>query len=112
MAIGDRIPTELVAPTALSSAAATLFTNGGAAYRSQGTCLSLANTGTASRTITLYKNGDSANSTWLNGVVVGAAASVIIPCNKVFTGTQILAARQDTGTDVILCFDGIVEQIA
>lgn len=111
MASGDRIPTELVAPTALSSAAATLFTNSSSAYRTQGLAISLANTGTASRTVTLYKNGNSANSTWLNGIVVGAAASVVIPCSKVFTGTQILAGRQDTGTDVILSFDGIVEEI-
>ena len=112
MAIGDRIPTELVAPTALSATATAVYTNPGASYRTEATMLSFANTGATTRTITLYKNGTATTNTWLCGIEVPAGKSVEIPITKVFTGTQTLAAKQDTGTDVYITMDGVVEQIA
>lgn len=112
MAIGDRIETELLAPTALSATATTVFTNSGASYRTVATTISLANTGAATRTVALYKNGTVAANTWLCGIEVPAGKSVEIPITKVFTGTQTLAAKQDIGTDVYITMDGVVEQIA
>ena len=112
MAVNDRTPTELVAPTALSATATAVYTNPGASYRTQGLTLSLANTGATLRTVTLYKNGTATANIWLCGIEVPAGKSVEIPITKVFTGTQVLAAKQDTGTDINITMDGIVEQIA
>lgn len=112
MAVNDRTPTELVAPTALSATATAVYTNPGASYRTEATMLSLANTGSTLRTITLYKNGTATTNIWLCGIEVPAGKSVEIPCAKVFTGTQILAVKQDTGTDINITMDGVVEQIA
>ena len=112
MAIGDRIPTELLAPTVLAATATTVFTNAGANYRTEATMLSLANTGSTLRTITLYKNGTATTNIWLCGIKVPAGESVEIPCAKVFTGTQTLGAKQDTGTDINMTMDGVVEQIS
>ena len=112
MAVGDRTPTELVAPTALSATATAVYTNPGAAYRTQGLMISFVNTGATKRTVALYKNGTAINCSWLAGIEVPAGKSVEIPCAKVFTGTQVLGAKQDVGTDVYMTMDGVVEQIA
>jgi hypothetical protein len=108
--IGDRIPTELVI-SALTALAATYFTNASASYRTQALQIYLCNTGATQRTITLYKNGVAAANQIANSIVLPANGSAIIDTKLVFTGTQTLSAKQDTGTDVTMAIYGIVEQI-
>jgi hypothetical protein len=112
MAIGDRIPTELVAPTALSTTATAVFTNAGTGYRTQATQMFLCNTGATQRTITLYKNGTATTNEIANSIVIPANGSIILDTKIVLTGTQTLGAKQDVGTDVNIAVYGIVEQIA
>lgn len=112
MAIGDRIPTELKAPAALSATAATVFTNSGSSYRTQITQIFLCNTSATQRTVTLYKNGTGVTNQILNSIVLPANTSTIIDTKLVATGTQTLAAKQDAGADVNIAVYGIVEQIA
>lgn len=112
MAVGDRIPTELVAPTALAAAATTVFTNSGASYRTQLTQIWLCNTGASSRTITFFKNGLATANQIANSIVIPANGSIILDTKIVFTGSQTFGAMQGTGTDVNINCYGVVEQIA
>lgn len=115
MAAGDRIPTELIAPTALSNVATAVFTNGGANFRTQLTGFWLCNTGASVRVITLYKNGTVAANAIANAITLAANSSAQIDLSQrplVFTGTQVFAAKQDAGTDVNIAAYGIVEQLA
>lgn len=114
MAIGDRTPTELIAPTALSTAATARFTNA-AANRTQMTGIWLCNTGATKRTVTLYKNGTAAGNQIANSITLDPNSSTLIDLSGkalVFTGTQTLAANQDIGADVNIAAYGIIEQIA
>lgn len=115
MAAGDRTPTELIAPQALTASAATKYTNGGANFRTQLTGLWLCNTSASTRTVTLYKNGTGTINQIANAIVLSGNASAQIDLSQrplVFTGTQTFSAKQDTGTDVNIAAYGIVEQLA
>lgn len=112
MAIGDRIPTELTAPTALSATATAVFTNASASFRTQATQIFLCNTGATQRTVTLFKNGLVAANQIANSITLPANTSTIIDTKLVLTGTQIIGAKQDVGTDVNIAIYGVVEQIA
>lgn len=112
MAVGDRIPTELVAPTALGITAVAVFTNTSASFRAQLLEIWLSNTGATQRTVTLYKNGLVAANQIGSAIVIPAGGSTIITTHVVTTGTQTLGAKQDVGTDVNIAIYGIVEQIA
>ena len=112
MAVGDRTPTELTAPTALSGSASAVFTNPGVSYRTQVLEIWLCNTGTSSRTVTLYKNGSATGNQIANSIGLASGTSILIPVHLVCTGTQALYAKQDAGTDVNVAVYGIVEQIA
>lgn len=119
MAIGDRTPLEMIPPTPLSTTATAVYTNS-AANRAQLTGLWLNNTGSSQRVITLYKNGTAAANAIATIILgpVGSAAqasSAFIDLAQkalVFTGTQILAAKQDAGADVNIAAYGVTEQIA
>jgi hypothetical protein len=111
MAIGDRIPTELCLTT-LSSTAAAVFTNAGAAYRTQATQIFIANTGSTERKVTLYKNGTATANIIASLITIPAYGSIILDTKLILTGTQIIAAKQDTGADVNIAIYGVVEQIA
>lgn len=113
MAIGDRTPTEMIPPTVLGTTAVAVFTNV-ATNRAQLTGLWLSNTSAFRRVVTLYKNGTSAGNQ-LSVITLDAGASTLIDLSGkalVFTGAQILAAKQDAGTDVNIAAYGILEQIA
>lgn len=119
MAIGDRIPTEMIPPTALSTTATNRFTNA-AANRSQLTGLWISNSGASQRTVTIYKNGTAASNI-IATIILGPIGSATLASSAfidlsgkalVFTGTQTLAAKQDAGVDVNIAAYGIVEQIA
>jgi hypothetical protein len=115
MAINDRTPTELIAPSALGITAANQFTNAGANFRTQMTGIWLCNTGASSRVVSLFKNGLVTANQIGGSITLAAGASVIIGLvgnPLVFTGTQVLGAKQDVGTDVNIVAYGIVEQIA
>lgn len=111
MAIGDVTPSEMCL-TALSVTATNIFTNAGASYRTQATQIFIANTGATQRTVTLYKNGTATTNIIASSVVIPAYGSIILDTKIIITGTQILAAKQDTGSDVNIAIYGIVEQIA
>jgi len=110
MALGDRIPTELC-QSALTASVATYFTNASTSYRTQMMQIFLCNTGASQRTITFYKNGTAASNQIMNSVVLPANGSTIIDTKLVFTGTQTFSVKQDTGTDVTMTAEGVVEQI-
>lgn len=111
MAIGDRIPTELTAPTALSTTATSVFTNN-AVNRTQASQIFLCNTGASQRIVTLYKNGTAASNQILNSITLPANSSTVIDTKLVATGTQVIAAKQDAGADVNIAIYGVVEQIS
>jgi len=111
MAVGDRISTELIAPGALSNIATVKFTNTSGAYRTEITEIWLANTSASTRTVTLYKNGTATTNIIGSSISIPANGSIILPAHLVFTGTQTLAAKQDTGADCNIAAYGIVEQI-
>jgi len=112
MAIGDRIPTELIQPTVLTTTATTVYTNTGVSYRTQATKLYLCNTGASQRVITVFKNGLTVGNQILNSVTLPANTSTILDVSLVLTGSQTIGAKQDAGTDVNIALYGIVEQIA
>lgn len=111
MAIGDRIPTEIVAPTPLTATAATYFTNVNT-NRVQVLEIWLCNTGASSRIVTLFKNGLASGNQIANSITLPPNTATQIPAHLVFTGAQTLGAKQNTGTDVNIAVYGIVEQIA
>ncbi|KIL35870.1 hypothetical protein SD71_10795 [Cohnella kolymensis] len=113
MATGDRTPTEITPPTALSTTATAVYTNS-AANRGQLTGLWICNTSSFQRIVTLYKNGTAAVNQ-ISAITLPAGTSTLIDLSGkalVFTGTQILAAKQDAGTDCNIAAYGILEQIA
>lgn len=113
--VGDRIPTEIIAPSALSTAATAKFTNTSASFRTQITGIWLCNTGGNDRIVSLYKNGTASGNLLANAIILPANGSLFIDLAGkalVFTGTQTLAAKQDAGTDVNIAAYGVVEQIA
>ena len=112
MAIGDRTPTELTPPTALSTIATAVFTNTSASYRTQATQIFLCNTGASQRIVTLYKNGVTVAEQIANSITLPANTSTIIDTKLVLTGTQTIGAKQDVGTDVNVAIYGVIEQIA
>lgn len=113
MEVNDRIPSELTAPTALGATAVAVFTNAGANYRTQVTQMFLCNIGTNERKIAIYKNGLLNANKIASSITLSGGASVIIDDLKlVFTGSQVLGASQDVGTDINIAVYGIVEQIA
>jgi hypothetical protein len=111
MAIGDRIPTEIVAPTPLTATAATYYTNT-STNRVQALEIWLCNTGATQRIVALFKNGLVAGNQIANSITLPANTATQIPSHLVLTGTQTLGAKQDVGTDVNIAIYGIVEQIA
>lgn len=112
MAVGDRIPAELVEPQALSATTEAKYINI-ATNRVQVTQIWLANTGTATRKVTLYKNGTTIAHTIANAIELAAGASVILDDLKlVLTGAQTIGAKQDAGADVTLAVYGVVEQLS
>lgn len=115
MAVGDRTPTELIVPAALSNAISTQLTNQGASFRTQMTQIVLNVTGATKRIVSLYKNGTAAANNIMNIVLdptTNGSATAIIEVPLVFTGAQTLSAKQDVGADVTISAYGIVEQIA
>ncbi|WP_135552119.1 hypothetical protein [Paenibacillus cymbidii] len=114
MAVGDRTPTEIIAPAALSNAATAKYTNS-SANRTQITGIWLCNTGATARTVALYKNGTATANMIASAIELPANGSIFLDLAGkalIFTGTQTLAAKQDTGTDVNIAAYGVVEQIA
>lgn len=111
MAIGDVVPSELCL-SALGITAATVITNAGASYRTQATQIFIANTGATQRTVTLYKNGTATTNIIASSIVIPAYGSIILDTKLILTGTQIIGAKQDVGTDCNIAIYGIVEQIA
>lgn len=112
--LGDRIPTQLVEPTAITASAVTYFTNTSASFRTQMTGITIVNTGSSQRTVILYKNGTGANNQITPDIVLPAKSGAYLDYvgkSLVFTGTQTFSAKQDAGTDVTISATGIVEQI-
>ena len=86
---------------ALSNSAGAKFTNTNG--KTAQVCeIYLVNTGTVARTVTLYAHGTAAANT-IAVLSIDAGGCVILQDLKIIlTGTEVLAAKQDTGTDVIM----------
>lgn len=118
MAIGDRVPTELISGQLTTTAGDTTFANAGASYRTEVTSIAITGqvAATTLREITIYKGGTAVANERYNididptGTLAGK--TVVIQNPFVLTGTQAIYVKQDTGTDVNVEVSGIVEQIA
>lgn len=70
----------------------------------------LANTGTTERKIDIHHGGTAATNAIMRSISVPAGGCTILQDLKiVVTSAQALAAKQDTGTDVIMTAFGIEE---
>lgn len=70
----------------------------------------LANTGDTARTVAIYAHGTDTVNLLVPGVEVAAYGTQIIDGSKIILGSEeVLAGKQDTGTDVILTAYGIEE---
>lgn len=95
--------------TALGVTATALYTTP-VSTTTQITEMWIANTGSTSRTVTLYAHGTSSENMILAGLEVSGNGSQLISDAKiVLSETEVLAAKQDVGTDIILTAYGIEE---
>ncbi|OUS69771.1 hypothetical protein B1748_30145 [Paenibacillus sp. MY03] len=70
----------------------------------------LANTGTTERKVDLHHGGTADTNAIMRGITVPAGGCTILQEMKiVVTSAQALAAKQDTGTDVIMTAFGVEE---
>lgn len=98
-----------LAQSALSTTVTNRVTASGVAVI-QVTEIYLVNNGSTERTVDLYQGGTSTSNMILRGVVVPASGSTLLQDLKIVViAGQALAARQNTGTDVILTAYGIEE---
>lgn len=98
-----------LAQSALSSSTVTLYT-APASTTAQVTEVYFANTGTASRSLTVFVNGTYSTNTVIVGLAVNGTSSVIVQDIKiVLPAASIIAAKQDAGTDVICTIFGVEE---
>ena len=98
--------------SALSTSASAKYTSP-ANTKTQVTEIWLANTNTTTaRKVTLYAHGVAAGNTILQDLEITAKGTVILDnCKIVLEATEVLAAKQDAGTDVILTAYGIQEVV-
>ena len=104
-----RTPKKL-AQTALSTTVTARYT-APAATVTQITEIWLANTNTTTaRTVALYAHGTAANNTLIQAIKIPANGTKGIDGSKiVLAAGEVLAGKQDAGTDVILTAYGIEE---
>lgn len=111
MAIGDRTPKKLSQGSLSSSLAAQV--TGAADTRTQVTKLWLTNTNTTTtRYVQLTAFGTATANQLANNIELAAKASVLIDNAVVLAAGEILYAKQDTGTDVVMTTFGIEEALA
>lgn len=100
---------KLLAQNALSTTITAQYT-APASTTAQITEVYFANTGTTARTINVYANGTYSTNSIIVGLSVGGTASVILQDSKIVLGAaKVLAAKQDTGTDIICTIFGVEE---
>lgn len=89
----------------LSNAVTARFTNtnGKTSYVSE---IWLANTGTTARTVTIYAHGASATNLIATVPVPASGFAVLQALKIILTGTEVLAAAQDSGTDITMSIYG------
>ena len=110
MAVGARTAKKL-SQGALSSTLAAQVT-GAADTLTQVTGIYLANTNTTTtRYVTLTAYGTATANTLVFKMELTANASVIINDPIILTAAQVLYAKQDTGTDVVMTTFGIEEAL-
>lgn len=85
-----------------------------AGKRAQVTEMWIANTsGTSSREVTLYAHGTSSENTLLHSLSVEEGVTYVIDGSKiVLEETEVLAAKQDNGTDVVVTAYGVEEDVS
>jgi hypothetical protein len=98
-----------LAQTALSTTTAAVYTVP-ASTTAQVTEIYFANTGTTQRTINVTVGGTFSTNSVIIGLQVNGTASVIVQDTKIVAAAStIVAARQDSGTDIICTIFGIEE---
>lgn len=104
-----RTPKKL-AQTALNTSSTAVYTTP-ASTKTQVTEIYLANTNTTTaRTVTLYAHGTADANRIVVAYEIAAKGTVILEDKKILlSATEVLAAKQDTGTDVILTAYGVEE---
>lgn len=112
MAIGDRTPKKLFQGT-LSTTLTTRYTTP-ANTRTQITEIWIANTNTTTeRKVTINAHGTATANILHPSLSVSANGTTVLDnCKIVLTATEVLALKQDTGTDVIVTVYGIEEVIS
>jgi hypothetical protein len=98
-----------LAQSALSTTTAAVYTVP-ASTTAQVTEIYLANTGTTLRTVNITVGGTFSTNSVIVGLQVSGTASVILQDTKIVgAAATIVAARQDSGTDIIMTMFGIEE---
>lgn len=98
-----------LAQTALSTTTAAVYTVP-ASTTAQVTEIYFANTGATARTVNVTVGGTWSTNSVIVGLAVGGTSSVILQDTKIVgAAASIVAARQDTGTDIIMTLFGIEE---
>ncbi|WEK53313.1 MAG: hypothetical protein P0Y55_12020 [Candidatus Cohnella colombiensis] len=98
-----------LAQSALSATVTARYT-AGAGVTAQITEIWLANTGTTDRIVSLYQGGTATTNMIATGVKVPNGGSVCLGDLKiVVAATQVLAAKQDVGTDITMTLFGVEE---
>ncbi|RXZ84573.1 hypothetical protein EBB07_00720 [Paenibacillaceae bacterium] len=98
-----------LAQAALSATVTTRYT-APAGATAQVTEIYLANTGTTERKVSIYQGGAANGNMIINGLAIEPGGSVIIQDTKiVIAASQVLAAKQDVGTDITMTVYGVEE---
>lgn len=98
-----------LAQTALSTTTAAIYT-APAATTAQVTEIYFTNTGATARTVNVTVGGTFSTNSIIIGLSVSGTASVILEDKKiVIAPTTIIAAYQNSGTDIIMTAFGIEE---
>lgn len=112
MAIGDTIQLKLMQKALTSTPANSSYTNAGANYKTTVTSLSLVNTGSLKRTVSVYLYGTSASNEILRIPVFPGGTEALTALDYVLSGTEAIYLAQDDGTDVNCAVMGLQEVIA
>lgn len=98
-----------LAQTSLSTTTSSVYTVP-SSTTAQVTEIYFANTGTTSRTVNVTVGGTYSTNSVIVGLQVSGTASVILQDTKIVgAASTIIAARQDSGTDIVMTLFGVEE---
>ncbi len=100
---------EKLAQTNLSDTATAIVTSP-SGKKTQISSIFLVNTGSVDRVVSIFAHGTADTNKILDGIVVAANGSTPIgDCKVILPSTEVLAAKQNTGTDIVMTVYGLQE---